>query len=420
MKKIILIFVIIFHSLLFISDCFSQWIVQNSGVSVNLYDVKFLNRYTGWAVGDGGIIVKTTNGGDNWINVPNPSITGGGILSSLFIVDSNILYVVGGHEIILKSTNSGNTWIEIRNGPYGISTGFRGVYFLNKDTGWFCGSMRVLRTTDGGTTFDSTGIFWGSLADVFFKDFMTGLICGDGVVFKSNDAGMNWYNTNVPTGGWAHQFRKISVINKQYVWIVGNGNIVYKSTNFADSWDSIAYLPAYPPSVMYCSYFSSINTGWAGGSYGYLYKTIDGGYSWTRQATGTDQRFWGSIWFYNDSIGWGVGGAGKIMHTTTGGQSLVIIENLNRQVVDDYKLYQNFPNPFNTMTNVKFQMSKSGVVEIKVFDLLGREVKTLINEYKQPGTYQVSFNAEGLTSGIYFYKMTMGDFSETKKLVFAK
>ena len=385
-----------------------------------MYDVKFLNRYTGWAVGDGGIIVKTTNGGDNWINVPNPSITGGGILSSLFIVDSNILYVVGGHEIILKSTNSGNTWIEIRNGPYGISTGFRGVYFLNKDTGWFCGSMRVLRTTDGGTTFDSTGIFWGSLADVFFKDFMTGLICGDGVVFKSNDAGMNWYNTNVPTGGWAHQFRKISVINKQYVWIVGNGNIFYKSTNFADSWDSIAYLPAYPPSVMYCSYFSSINTGWTGGSYGYLYKTIDGGYSWTRQATGTDQRFWGSIWFYNDSIGWGVGGAGKIMHTTTGGQSLVIIENLNRQVVDDYKLYQNFPNPFNTMTNVKFQMSKSGVVEIKVFDLLGREVKTLINEYKQPGTYQVSFNAEGLTSGIYFYKMTMGDFSETKKLVFAK
>ncbi|MBM4159289.1 MAG: T9SS type A sorting domain-containing protein, partial [Ignavibacteria bacterium] len=128
----------------------------------------------------------------------------------------------------------------------------------------------------------------------------------------------------------------------------------------------------------------------------------------------------GSIWFYNDSIGWGVGGAGKIMHTTTGGQPLVIIENLNGQVADNYKLYQNFPNPFNTMTNVKFQMSKSGVVEIKVFDLLGREVKTLINEYKQPGTYQVSFNAEGLTSGIYFYKMTMGDFSETKKLVFAK
>jgi len=420
MKKIILIFVIIFHSLLFISDCFSQWIVQNSGVSVNLYDVKFLNRYTGWAVGDGGIIVKTTNGGDNWINVPNPSITGGGILSSLFIVDSNILYVVGGHEIILKSTNSGNTWIEIRNGPYGISTGFRGVYFLNKDTGWFCGSMRVLRTTDGGTTFDSTGIFWGSLADVFFKDFMTGLICGDGVVFKSNDAGMNWYNTNVPTGGWAHQFRKISVINKQYVWIVGNGNIFYKSTNFADSWDSIAYLPAYPPSVMYCSYFSSINTGWAGGSYGYLYKTIDGGYNWIRENTGTDQRFWGSIWFYNDSIGWGVGGAGKIMHTTTGGQSLVNITSNENKVPESFRLYQNYPNPFNPVTKINFALPKQGFVTIKIYDVLGREVRTLVNEVKTPGNYIVEFNANELASGVYFYKIEVNGFSDVKRMILIK
>jgi hypothetical protein len=59
-------------------------------------------------------------------------------------------------------------------------------------------------------------------------------------------------------------------------------------------------------------------------------------------------------------------------------------------------------------------------IKFVIYDILGRQVKTLVNEYKQAGTYQVNFNAEGLSSGIYFYKMTAGDFSETKKLVLVK
>ncbi len=85
-----------------------------------------------------------------------------------------------------------------------------------------------------------------------------------------------------------------------------------------------------------------------------------------------------------------------------------------------YELKQNYPNPFNSITNVQFQIIYSGIVKIKVYDLLGREVKTLVNEYKQPGTYQVSFNAEGLSSGIYFYKMTAGDFTDVKRMVLVK
>ena len=107
------------------------------------------------------------------------------------------------------------------------------------------------------------------------------------------------------------------------------------------------------------------------------------------------------------------------MHTTTGGQSLVNISLENEHPVA-FELSQNYPNPFNSNTNVKFQIINSGVVILKVFDLLGREVKTLVNEYKQPGTYQVSFNAEGISSGIYFYKMTAGEFSETKRMVLLK
>ena len=86
----------------------------------------------------------------------------------------------------------------------------------------------------------------------------------------------------------------------------------------------------------------------------------------------------------------------------------------------EYQLNQNYPNPFNSKTNIKYQIPNTGIVKIIIYDLLGREVKTLVNEYKQPGTYQVSFNAEGLSSGIYFYRMRSGDFTETKKLVLIK
>ena len=93
------------------------------------------------------------------------------------------------------------------------------------------------------------------------------------------------------------------------------------------------------------------------------------------------------------------------------------IPGSNPNIPNDFSLEQNYPNPFNSNTNVKFQIINSGIVILKVFDLLGREVKTLVNEYKQPGTYQVSFNAEGLSSGVYFYKIIAGDFSETKKMI---
>ena len=85
--------------------------------------------------------------------------------------------------------------------------------------------------------------------------------------------------------------------------------------------------------------------------------------------------------------------------------------------INNFRIINTYPNPFNQSSIVNFKCSISGNVSIVVYDLLGREVKTLVNEYKQPGTYQVSFNAEGLSSGIYFYKLIAGDFSETKKMI---
>ena len=96
------------------------------------------------------------------------------------------------------------------------------------------------------------------------------------------------------------------------------------------------------------------------------------------------------------------------------------IGNPVNELPDDFKLEQNYPNPFNSISNVKFQIKNPGIVSLKVFDILGREVRTLLNEYKQPGKYQVSFDAGELSSGIYFYKMTAGEFSDVKRMILTK
>ncbi len=88
--------------------------------------------------------------------------------------------------------------------------------------------------------------------------------------------------------------------------------------------------------------------------------------------------------------------------------------------VESYSLNQNYPNPFNSILNFKFQIPNAGIVAIKVFNITGKEVSTLVNDYKQPGTYQVRFDAEGLSSGVYFYRMTAGEFSDVKKFVLMK
>jgi hypothetical protein len=85
-----------------------------------------------------------------------------------------------------------------------------------------------------------------------------------------------------------------------------------------------------------------------------------------------------------------------------------------------FALMQNYPNPFNPTTTIQYALPKSSNVEIKVYDLVGREVTTLINEFKQAGNYSVEFNANNFASGVYFYRIKAGDFTDTKKMLLVK
>lgn len=86
-------------------------------------------------------------------------------------------------------------------------------------------------------------------------------------------------------------------------------------------------------------------------------------------------------------------------------------------LLTDYFLFQNYPNPFNPITKIKFSIPKSDIVKIRVYDVLGKEIQTLLNEYKTTGSYEVEFDASSLPSGVYFYQMISGSYAETKKMI---
>jgi hypothetical protein len=96
------------------------------------------------------------------------------------------------------------------------------------------------------------------------------------------------------------------------------------------------------------------------------------------------------------------------------------IRPISTEVPDKYDLKQNYPNPFNPKTVIGFQVPRSGIVNLKLFDVQGREVTTFVNEELKPGQYQIEFDASNYSSGIYFYKMLSETYSETKKMVLIK
>lgn len=99
---------------------------------------------------------------------------------------------------------------------------------------------------------------------------------------------------------------------------------------------------------------------------------------------------------------------------------MIGIENISTEIPKEYKLYQNFPNPFNPTTNINFDIIKNGNVSIVVYDLLGRVVETIVNQEMSPGRYKVDFNATNYASGMYIYKIVTGDFVDVKKMLIVK
>ena len=148
-----------------------------------------------------------------------------------------------------------------------------------------------------------------------------------------------------------------------------------------------------------------------------IFFSSDGGTSWSVQyEDSTSVNALNSIYIVDENIGWATGSDGMILKTTNGGVTFVEEEEFD-EIPTNYTLSQNYPNPFNPSTRIRYSAPQSSNVLIKVFDILGNEIETLMSEEKAAGTYEITWYAENLPSGIYFYKLQAGNFVETKKMV---
>ncbi len=204
-------------------------------------------------------------------------------------------------------------------------------------------------------------------------------------------------------------------INTQTGWACGNNGTILKTTNGGSNWFGQTSGITFP---LRSIHFVDSNIGYCAARVGYsIYKTTNGGNNWfTVLAT---FKAFQSIYFINSQTGWASGGSGRIIHTTNGGEYLTAIGG-NEIVLREFKLEQNYPNPFNASSKFKVQIVKLSEVKIIVYDVLGREVATLVNEQLKLGTYEVDWDASAFPSGVYFYKMQAGNYSETKKMILTK
>ncbi len=426
--------------------------MQSYFYGLEYYGLSFGNDNTGFAVGRYGLIMKTTNKGINWNYVSSGTYLS---LYSTFFIDSMRGYV-SGVSVFLKTTNAGNLWTPCYVPHQRI---FESLYFINLDTGFSVVSTEIWKTTDGGNNWGINQILGNTLYSIYFINSTTGFISAGNIIYKTTDAGMSWFEANhLSNGIRGYEFE---FTNENTGYLCGynvNTGLIYKTTNSGNNWDIIFessnnyeirslsfptnlfgyatgvngvlkttnaglnWSPVLSTGTYNSIHFVNNNTGYLSGYNGLLLKTTNGGQNWLLQNSGTNETLYDII-FLNENTGFTLGFGGKIIKTTNGGTTIGINQT-NEEMPDEFLLYQNYPNPFNQSTMFKFQCSIAGMVEIKVFDLLGREVRTLVNEYKQAGTYEVRFNAGDLPSGIYFYRMQTRmqteKYTETKKLILLK
>ncbi len=293
------------------------------------------------------------------------------------------------------------------------------------------GSGKLAKTTDGGNTWVSIGSFNKDImAMCFSADDLIGYVTtGYERIYKTTDGGVNWdikYDGNNPNTNIADILFPFDTETGYVLSSTGSqSNKILKTTDGGNSW---AIIDAGTSSSLQSISFPTPQVGYiaADGMYGTnptpFLKTTDGGLNWNFVSVPYGYSLM-SVCFPNGvDTGYVVGNqSGAILKTVNGGGTITSVFDLQIDPpVTDHKLLQNYPNPFNPFTNIEFFLPNPGLVKIKIYDLIGQEVATLLDEEKMSGYHRVTFNASNLASGIYFYRLQAGSFIQTRKMTLLK
>jgi photosystem II stability/assembly factor-like uncharacterized protein len=405
----------------FISIRAQTWQQQVSGIGNSLISVFFLDEFNGWAVGNYGAIVHTSNGGENW----SQQVSGTNKdLNCVCFIDTAIGWVCGSQGTILKSTDGGNSW-----SPQNSFTVYSllSIDFVNESTGWVVGlGGTILKTTNGGTNWiPQNSPFSDVISDVDFVDSLYGWAATftsgalETTIIKTTDGGNLWELITVPMLIPWPVF-SIDFIDRNTGWVVGYLEIIYKSTDGGNNWFEQQGF-SLTPEAFYSVSFADENNGWVVGYGGVIGHTSDGGNLWSPQTSGTTNILW-DVFFVNPTTGWIVGDNGLILKYTT---PVAVDEIELNSSPNRFILEQNYPNPFNPSTTIRYSIPVKSIVSIKLYNSLGQEVSTLLEEEVDAGEHEFCFNAGRLSSGTYVYSLkAFGDngktYSASKKVILLK
>jgi photosystem II stability/assembly factor-like uncharacterized protein len=235
-------------------------------------------------------------------------------------------------------------------------------------------------------------------------------------MLKTTNGGETWSELNTNTYGW---FRSVNFTDANTGYTVGDFGIILKTTNGGTNWTQQYGGTAHED--LKSVKFVNANTGYVAGDNGTMLKTTNGGVNWVSQTPPKRNKSstadLNSVYFIDANTGWIVGANGTILKTTNGG---VFIYNISNEIPGKYVLHQNYPNPFNPSTTIIFDLPESGFVSLIIYDVLGREVVTLLNKELKAGSYTGVWNAGDYNSGVYFYRLRAGDYVETRKCLLIK
>lgn len=415
------VFLLFFQAVLYSQ---SSWFNQPTGTNKKINTIFFLNDNTGFAAGNGGVILKTTNSGVNWVNIYSAAIYDARTVSFLnsttgwAYIKSNI----SDSLFFLKTVNSGSSWTKIFIDTSSSQFNSAEIKFFNENTGYLANSIDLRKTTNGGLSWSLTNLSIYIPSCLYFLSENTGWVGGfQTSLFKTTDGGQNWLQQfeNQPNT----TSREIIFPNST-TGFYATDYYVYRSTDGGENWSESFYVNnIYPVSMT----FINVNTGWCLSTIAdttfrnVVLKTTDAGLSWGTYELLLPGRRFNNIFFSSQNTGWLAGDSGFIYKTTTGGVPIGI-EPVSTEIPVKYSLSQNYPNPFNPTTKIKFALSGNSAVQVllSVYDILGNELAILVKEALKPGTYEVDFNASNFPSGIYYYKLQAGDYTETRKMVLVK
>ena len=285
------------------------WLSRDSGTTAGLNAVAGAGVRDGWAVGAGGVILRTTDGGATWVSQSSGVLTG---LSGVAFADAGDGWAVGAGGVILHTTDGGGTWVSQSSG---VLTGLSGVAFADASHGWAVGASGViLATTDGGATWTKqTSPVTADLGAVACTSADDGCAVGaGGVILATTDGGATWTKQTSPVTA---DLTAVAFASAGDGWAVGAAGHIVATTDGGATW---ALQSSHTSADLASVAFANTGDGWAVGAGGAIVATTDGGATWASQPSGTGADLAGTV-FFSDKHGLAVGVGGVVVETLSAG-----------------------------------------------------------------------------------------------------